>query len=183
MPSIEMLTINEADKDVTEILEIIWRALKYFPKNVWDEVKYIGNANMKYDVKVKIKGLLYEAFLFNSLLSKIRMIRWTMDIKDLLLAVTVDPVIAIYSRIGYRGINRTTSLVHDYVSSDIGMISLFAVKNDVAVMITAHGLGHNRGLRHHNKPIDLMYEGLLEGKSLNKDGFCEACLKRIIKNG
>lgn len=182
MPSMEMLTINEAGKDIEGILEIIWRALEYFPRNVWNEVKYIGNADIRYDVKVEIRGLLYRAFLLNNLLSKIRMIRGAMDIKDLLLAVTVDPVIAIYSRLEHGGISRTVNLVHDYVSSDIGIISLFAVKNDAAVMVTAHGLGHNRGLRHHNKPIDLMYEGLLESKSLDKDGFCGDCLRRIVRS-
>ncbi|MEM1674895.1 MAG: hypothetical protein QXN24_03920 [Candidatus Bathyarchaeia archaeon] len=180
MPSLEVLTVNEASRSIEEILEIIWRALEYFPRGLWDEVMYIGNADIKYDIKVEIKGESYRAFIFNNLLGKIKRIREAMKIKDLLLAVTANPVIAIYSKLGSKGISRVASLVHDYLSSDIGIVSLFAMKDDATTMVTAHGLGHSRGLRHHAEPIDLMYEGLLKSKSLSRDGFCESCLRRII---
>jgi len=180
LPSIGMLAINKVSKE--DLLEIVWRALEYFPEGVWDEVKYLGNAIIRHDMKVKIKGASYEAFIFNNLLDKIKRFRMAIKIKDLLLAVTVDPVIAICSRLGSRGIRYIANLVHDYVSTDVGIVSLFAIEGESAIMVTAHGLGHSRGLRHHGKPIDLMYEGLLENKTLDKDGFCEDCLRRIIIN-
>lgn len=180
MPSMKMLTVNEAGKSIENIIEIIWRALEYFPKGMWDEVRYLGNANIKYDVKIEIKGMLYKAFLFNNLLGKIKKIRGAMGIRDLLLAITVDPVVAVYPKIGSAGISHIVNLVRDYASSDVGIVSLFAMEDDTAIMVTAHGLGHSRGLRHHSEPIDLMYEGLLRNKTLSKEGFCEDCLKRMI---
>lgn len=181
MPSMEMLTVNEANKSIENILEIIWRALEYFPKGVWDEVRYLGNAYIKHDVKVEIKGIFYKAFIFNNLLSKVRRIRGAMGIKDLLLAVTVDPVIAVYPQLESKGISHMVSLVRDYASNDVGIVSLFSLEDDTAVMVTAHGLGHSRGLRHHSEPIDLMYEGLLRSKILNREGFCGDCLRRITE--
>lgn len=180
MTSIEMLTINGAGRSIEDFLEIVWKAIEYFPKGVWSEVKYLGNATVRYDVKVGIRGVFYEAFIFDNLLEKVKIFRRAMRVKDLLLAITVDPVVTMYSRLEFERIRRIVSLVHDYVSTDVGIISFFAVRDGATVMVTAHGLGHNRGLRHHGKPIDLMYEGLLENETLNKDGFCEACLKRII---
>ncbi|MEM2321508.1 MAG: hypothetical protein QXS79_06495 [Candidatus Bathyarchaeia archaeon] len=179
MPSMEMLTVNEASKSIENILEIIWRALEYFPKGVWDEVRYLGNANIKHDVKIGIKGIFYKAFLFNNLIGKIRKIRGAMEIRDLLLAVTVDPVIAVYPQLEPKGISHMASLVRDYASYDVGIVSLFTLENDTAVMVTAHGLGHSRGLRHHSEPIDLMYEGLLGSRILNRKGFCRDCLRRV----
>lgn len=176
----EMLTINEAGKSIEDILEIIWRALEYFPKGVWDEVRYLGNADMRHDVRVEIKGSLYKAFILNSLLNKIRRIREAMKIKDLLLAVTLDPIIAVYPKLELKRISHIVSLVQDYVSNDIGVISLFNIEDNIAPKVTAHGLGHSKGLRHHSEPIDLMYEGLLKSRNLDKDGFCDNCLRRII---
>ncbi|MEM0049147.1 MAG: hypothetical protein QXW39_01240 [Candidatus Bathyarchaeia archaeon] len=182
MPSIEMLTINDTCKNFEDFLEIVWRAIEYFPKGVWDEIKYLGNIIIKHDIKIEINGEPYEAFIFNNLLDKIKRIRMAIKTKDLLLAITVDPVVAIYSRLGSKGVRRMASLVHDYVSTDIGIISLFAIEGESAAMVAAHGLGHSRGLRHHGKPIDLMYEGLLENKTLDKEGFCESCLRKIVIN-
>lgn len=182
MLSIEMLSINDACKNLEDFLEIVWRAVEYFPKGVWDEVKYLGNIVIKHDIKIEINGAFYEAFIFNNLLDKVKRVRMAIKAKDLLLAVTGDPVVAIYSRLGSRGVRRMATLVHDYVSTDIGIISLFAIKGESASMVAAHGLGHSRGLRHHSKPIDLMYEGLLENKTLDKEGFCESCLRKLVIN-
>ncbi|MEM1586623.1 MAG: hypothetical protein QXX99_04640 [Candidatus Bathyarchaeia archaeon] len=182
MPSIKMLTINNSDKSIEEFLEIIWRALEYFPKGLWDEVKYLGDAAVRHDVKVEIKGISYGTFILDNLLDKVKRFRRTMKIKDLLLAVTMDPVIIMFSRLESEGIKHIVGLVHDYVSTDVGIISFFTVRDKNAVMVTAHGLGHNRGLRHHGKPIDLMYEGLLKNKALDKNGFCEDCLRKIVVN-
>lgn len=181
MSSMEMLTINEASKSIKSILEIVWRALEYFPKGMWDEVKYLGNVNISYDVKIKIRGMPHKAFIFDNLLTKIKSIRRAIGIRGFLLAVTVDPIVAVYPRIESRGISHMISLVRDYASSDVGMVSLFAMEDETAIMVTAHGLGHSRGLRHHSEPIDLMYEGLLRSKTLGREGFCGDCLKRMAE--
>jgi hypothetical protein len=51
-------------------------------------------------------------------------------------------------------LRRIVNLVRDYVASDVGMISLFGSDEESAVWISAHGLGHSRGLVHHTEPID-----------------------------
>lgn len=181
MPSIEMLTVNEAHRSFEDILEIIYRALEYFPRDIWDEIDYLGNLNMECDVRVKFKEATYSAFILNNFIKKIRKIRKILQVKDLLLAVTRCPVIDVYSEIGFESVRRFASLVHDYVSTDIGVVSLFNIEGETAINVTAHGLGHNRGLRHHDKPIDVMYEGLLKHKVLNSKGFCENCLRKMLR--
>lgn len=175
-----MLTINMGFKD-DDLLEIMWRALNYFPRGLWDKVNYLGDINMKYDVKVRSKKNIYNAFIFNNLIEKIRKIRKMLQMKDLLLAVTCDPVIAIYHRFRFEveGISQIASLIHDYVSSDVGIVSLFRVNEETASKIVAHGLGHNQGLRHHMEPIDIMYEGLLKHNVLN-EGFCNDCIRKML---
>ncbi|MBS7607517.1 hypothetical protein KEJ14_06760 [Candidatus Bathyarchaeota archaeon] len=180
MPFLEMLTINEGEKRHEEIMEIVWRALKYFPKGLWEEVNYLGNANIKHDVKIKIRESIYGAFIFNNLIGKIKRIRSALGIKNLLLAVTSDPIIAVYHRFDARRLSQVANLIYDYVSWDTGVVSLFRIEDERASKIIAHGLGHNRGLRHHAEPIDIMYEGLLEYKSIRKDGFCNDCIKKIL---
>ncbi|MEM3816105.1 MAG: hypothetical protein QW341_04590 [Candidatus Bathyarchaeia archaeon] len=180
MPSIEALTVNEKEENIEEILEVIWRAVEYFPRGLWEEVNYIGNINVKHDLKVKIKEEMYNAFIFNNLIEKVRGIRKLLQVKNLLLAVTREPVIAIYHRFEDKRLSRFASIVHDYVSSDVGLVSLFRVGEDVGTKIIAHGLGHSRGLKHHTKPIDMMYEGLLMSRTLENEGFCNDCIKRMF---
>jgi hypothetical protein len=72
--------------------------------------------------------------------------------------------------------SRIVNLVRDYVASDVGMVSIYGSDEESAVRISAHGLGHNRGLLHHPDPIGLMYVGLTDGSPLTRDGFCDDCL-------
>jgi predicted Zn-dependent protease len=180
LPSLEVLTINRG-LEGDDLLEIMCRALNYFPKGLWDRVNYLGDVSMKYDVKVRSRENVYNAFIFNNLIEKIKRIRKMLQMKNLLLAVTRDPVIAIYHRFKFEveGISQVASLIHDYVSSDVGVVSLFRVDEEAASKIVAHGLGHNQGLRHHVEPIDIMYEGLLKHDVLN-EGFCDDCIKRML---
>ncbi|MEM1582050.1 MAG: hypothetical protein QXK89_06025 [Candidatus Bathyarchaeia archaeon] len=181
MPFVEMLTINEERKDTEEILEIIWRALEYFPRGLWEGINYLGNVDMKHDLKVKSKDAIYGAFIFNNLINKIRRVRELLQIRDLLLAVTRDPIIAVYHKFEAERLSRIANLIHDYVSNDVGVISLFrAEEHETASKVVAHGLGHNRGLRHHTKPVDIMYEGLLEYSTLKNERFCTDCIRKIL---
>ena len=176
-----MLTINEDDKSSVEISEIIWRALEYFPRDLWIGVNYLGNMNMEHDVKLRSKETVYRAFIFHNLIEKIRRIRKLLKIKEVLLAVTCDPIIAIYHRFEVEKLSCFANLIHDYVSGDVGVVSLFQIEEEKASKVVAHGLGHNRGLRHHVEPVDIMYEGLLKHTALRKNGFCNECLKRMIR--
>lgn len=180
MPLLKMLTINGEDIDSEKVLEIIWRALEYFPRGLWDGADYLGNLNIRHDVKIRFKEAVYGAFVFNNLMEKIRRVRKMLGIDDLLLAITYDPVIAVYHRFEAKKINYFASLIYDYVSRDSGLISFFRVgEGEIASKIVAHGLGHSRGLRHHFKPIDIMYEGLLENGTLRNDGFCGDCIRKM----
>ena len=69
-----------------------------------------------------------------------------LNVKDLLLALTLDPVVLVYHRFLSNGFKRVVNLVRDYVSDDIGVISLFETDGEIGIKIAAHGLGHNQGL-------------------------------------
>mgnify|MGYP001074941428 CR=1 FL=1 len=178
MQLLDMLTINEELKSKEDVMEIVMEAFDYFPEGIWEGIKYLGNVNVKHDLKVKSKEKVYGAFIFNNLIDKIREMKNMLKRDDLLLAVTHDPVIAVYHRFELEKFNRIINLVHDYVSTDLGIVSLFEIEEEAATRIAAHGLGHNRGLRHHAKPIDLMYAELLE-YPIRRDGFCDECQRKL----
>lgn len=173
-----MLTINEM-KNREDLIEVIWKAFDYFPKGRWGGVKFLGNINMEHDLEISSKEEIYSAFIFNNLLGKIRELKNMLKIDDLLLALTFDPVVVIYHRLMSNGFGRIVNLVRDYVSKDVGMISLFEIDEKTGVKIAAHGLGHNQGLNHHEEPIDFMYVGLLNGSQIKKNGFCDDCQKKL----
>jgi hypothetical protein len=176
-----MLTINEQMRSSDDLVEVMWRAFSYFPEGVWEGVNYVGNVMVKQDLKIKSGNDLFGAFLFSRLLREIRDMRSVYSVKELLLGVTHDPVIVVYYRLEGDGFKRVVNLVHDYVASDAGIISLYETEEDVAVKVTAHGLGHNQGLKHHLEPVDFMYEGLLHGKPVRIDGFCDVCQQELDK--
>jgi hypothetical protein len=182
LPLLNLVTVNEEHENKEDLLEVIWRALEYFPGGLWEGANYLGNLDVKYDLKIKSKDNVYGAFIFSRLMEKIRRVRLMLQVKDLLLAVTCDPIITVYHRFEGKGFKQVANLVYDYVSKEIGVVSLFRIEYDrTAARIVAHGLGHNQGLRHHLKPIDVMCEGLLEHDRLINDGFCNECLKKMMK--
>ena len=176
-----MMTINEEAKNNDDIIEVVWKAFDYFPEETWECVKYIGNINIKHDLKIKIKEKIYGAFIFNHLITKIREIKSLLESKNLVLGLTHDPVIAVYHRIEEDRIKRIVNLVRDYVSRNTGLVSLFEIEAETATKIAAHGLGHNQGLEHHTDPVDLMYARLLNGNPIKKDGFCIECKRKLKK--
>jgi len=179
--SLDMLTINEELRNEEDLVEVIWKAFTYFPEGIWKGVNYVGNINVKCDLKIKTEEEDCGGFTFPRLIRKIRKMKSTFGIDDLLLGVTHDPVIFIYHQFEVDRIRRVVNLVHDYVSNDVGVISLFDTDKDAPAKVTAHGLGHNQGLEHHADPVDLMYTGLLHGKPIKIDGFCDECKRKLKK--
>jgi hypothetical protein len=176
---LDVFTLNQGSKDRWELIDIVQKAMEYFPDKIWDGVKYIGNINATYNVKIKVNQELRGAFDVNELVKRIRELRELLEIDNLLLALTLDPVVLSYYRYGADKFSRILNLVKDFVASDIGLISLFNTDEETAIRISAHGLGHSKGLMHHSKPLDLMYVGLLDGSPLRNSTFCEDCKKKL----
>lgn len=183
MQSLDMLTINEEFMNREDLVEMMWKAFSYFPRGIWEGVNFVGNMNVKCDLKIRSKQDVCGAFIFSHLLRKIKEMKNILKTEDLLLAMTHDPVIAVYHRFEVDRFKRTINIVHDYVSNDVGMVSLYETDEDAAAKVAAHGLGHNQGLTHHAEPIDLMYEGLLHGRPIEIDGFCNECKRKLKKSG
>jgi hypothetical protein len=175
------LTINDQPSNKEDLVEIMWRAYRYFPEDLWTGVNYVGNVNVKHDLEIKSNEEAHGAFIFSRLVRKVRKMKNGLGIEDLLLAVTHDPVIIMYHRFELKKFKRIVDLVHDYVSDDVGILSLFKTDEEVATKIAAHGLGHNQGLTHHAEPIDLMYVRLLKGDPIRIDGFCIECQQKLKK--
>lgn len=179
MSSLDMLTVNEELGNKEDLVEVMWKAFSYFPRGIWEGVNYVGNISVKRHLKIKSKEEVYGAFVFSHFIRRIREMRSMFRVEDLLLAVTHDPVIVMFHRFEVDRFKRIVNVVHDYVSDDVGMISLFETDEDATTRVTAHGLGHNQGLTHHAEPLDLMYAGLLDGNPIEIDGFCSKCKRKL----
>lgn len=181
MHFVDMLTINEEPKNTEDLMGIVREAVDYFPEGIWEGINYLGSVNVKYDLEMKAREKVYRALIFDNLMTRIREMKNVLESRRLLLAVTHDPVISIYHRFELEKFKRIVNLVRDYVSRDVGIISLFEIEEEAATRIAAHGLGHNQGLKHHATPIDLMYAGLLDRHPIRRDGFCDECQRKLEK--
>jgi hypothetical protein len=123
-----MMTINEEEKNSEELMEVMWKVIKYFPEGIWEGVKFLGNVNVEHDLEVNYKENVYGAFTFNNLLSRIRQMRNLLKKDDFLLALIFDPIIVTYHRLISDSLKRMVDLVRDHVSKDVGMISLRSMK-------------------------------------------------------
>lgn len=179
MGSIGVLTINDEPENVEDLASIVECAKEYFPVDTWGAISYLGELSLQHDVEIATRGEFFRAFIFDRLIEKVRGLRRPERADDLLLAITRDPIVATYFVFNGKTFKRTSYLVHDYVASGNGVVSLFAVEEDASSKVVAHGLGHNKGLRHHAKPIDLMYSELLQSPSLRVEGFCNKCLGQL----
>lgn len=179
MQSLDVLTINEEPNSGKKSLEFIREAFCYFPEGMWQGINYLGNMNLKHDLRIKSEEKIHEAFIFSSLMIRIRRKKEQLKSQGLLLAVTCDPVIAVYRRLESGMFEEVINLICDYVSHDAGVISLFKIEERTAPKVAAHGLGHNKGLIHHAEPVDLMYARLLNGHPIQTDGFCRKCRRKL----
>jgi predicted Zn-dependent protease len=179
LQKLDILTINERLHSSEELIEVIWKALELFPKDLWEEVNYLGNLEAQHHVKIQSKDETKDAFMVDKLMKAIRALRESLEVKNLLLTLTSDPVIIMFYYLDHDGFKTQVRLVHDYVNTKVGVISLFSIDLEKAVKVSAHGLGHNLGLEHHKEPIDLMYVRLLDGLKTYKEGFCDECIDKI----
>lgn len=175
------LTINENAENVANLSEIVYAAIKYFPKGTWSEVEYFGNIKIKHKFQIKLQEKVFGALIFEEMIGKLKEMKNILGFKGLLLALTHDPLIRINYYFEGGRFKRFVSWIHDYVVKTIGVVSFFKIEEETTIMVTAHGLGHNQGLAHHLEPVDLMYVGLLENKPIKKIGFCEDCEQRLEK--
>ncbi|MFQ6086923.1 MAG: hypothetical protein ACE5OV_02775 [Candidatus Bathyarchaeia archaeon] len=182
MRSMDVLTINGEPENERDLVKIAEDARSYFPTETWDDVRYLGKLSLKYHVKIATSGKSFGAFLFEKLTKGIRRIKDSHRLVNLLLGITTDPIVAIYYFFDGKHFKRTIYFVHDYVTETVGVVSLFRVNEEFSSKVVAHGLGHSRGLRHHIKPIDLMYPGLLRTPTLQVEGFCKVCLRKLTKD-
>jgi len=180
MGSIDVLTVNEEPESQVDLIRVVEEAKNYFPTEIWDDVRYIGKLKMNHDVTITTGEEHRGAFLVEKITKRIKRIR-DCELMNLLLGITTDPVIAMYYYFDGNLFRRSLFLVHDYVSEKIGIVSLFRVKEGSASKVVAHGLGHNRGLVHHYKPIDLMYSRLLNALTLRIEGFCKDCKSKLAE--
>lgn len=180
---IDVLTINEGPNNEEELIEILGQACEYFPRGTWESIGYLGNLNMEHDIRIASNRRVYGAFIFEKLVRKIRKLKNMFEAFELLLGITSDPIVTVYYKFEMGTYERMVNLIHDYVSEDVGVVSLFRIKNESASKLIAHGLGHNRGLRHHMDPVDLMYIDLLNCPMLNKEAFCRECTSKLKKMG
>ncbi len=181
MRSINVLTISEESEGWEGLVRIVEAATNFFPSVAWDSVEYVGKISLEHDVKITAKNASFGAFLLENLIQKIKRIKNSDKLVNLLLGLTSDPIVAMYYFFDGVKFKRESFLVHDYVTEKVGVVSLFHVEKDASSKVVAHGLGHNKGLRHHIEPIDLMYSELLKSSVLRIDGFCKGCLHKLAK--
>jgi hypothetical protein len=182
MRSIDVLLINGEPANGRDVIKIVEDASCYFPTETWDDVEYLAKLILEHDVTIVTGGESFGAFLFEKLTKRIGKIKRSNKLMNLLLGITPDPIVAVYYYLDGRRFKRTLHLVHDYVDDRIGVVSLFRVNEGSSSKVVAHGLGHNRGLRHHQEPIDLMYSELLRTPTLQVEGFCKVCLRKLTED-
>ena len=182
MRSINVLTINGEPESERDLIKIVAEAKSHFPAETWDSLRYFGKLNLEHDVQIATGGDSLGGFLFEKLTKRIVRIKKQQRSLNLLLGITPDPILGMYYFFDGGNFKRSIYTVHDYVTKEIGIVSLFRVKEADSSKVVAHGLGHSRGLRHHLEPVDLMYSELLKTVTLQVEGFCEVCLHKLTKD-
>lgn len=182
MQSINVLTINGEPENGLDLVKVAEDARGYFPTETWNDIKYLGKLSLNHDAKIVASGESFGAFLFDKLTKRIRRIKDSHGLMNLLLGITSDPILAMYYFFDGKHFKRALYLVHDYVTEAIGVVSLFRVNERRSSKVVAHGLGHSKGLRHHQEPIDIMYSGLLRTPTLQVEGFCKVCLHKLTRD-
>ena len=182
MASLDILMINNRPEDKVDLIKVFEKAKNYFPNGIWDNVTCIGKLDIEHDLQVETQGRLCGALIFKKLIKKIKKIYVSDRFMNLLIAVTQDPVIDLYYFFDGNNFKRLSYLIHDYMVKKFGIVSFFMLNGENSKKVIAHGLGHNKGLHHHAKPVDLMYSELLKTPKLQVEGFCEDCQEKLSHN-
>ncbi len=182
MRSINVVTIEKELENEGDLVKIVENAKEYFPAEMWDQVNYLGNLSLGHDVEIAACGERFGAFLFEKLARRIQEMRSADRLSDLLLGITPNPIVAVYTFFDRGQFRREVCLVHDYVNQNVGVVSLFHVVGETSRRLIAHGLGHSKGLSHHARPVDLMFPELLKLSSLEVKGFCKDCLRKLTED-
>ena len=181
MQSISVLTINKEPESEQDLVKIAEGAIRYFHTGTSNDVMYLGKLSLDHDVKVATSQECLGAFLFKTLIRRIRRLRDSYRATNFWLGMTPDPVVDMYCFLEGTHLKRASYLVHDYMTEAVGIASLFRVNEGFSSKIVAHGLGHSRGLLHHADPIDLMYSELLDASKLKVEGFCKLCSCKLTR--
>jgi len=181
MQSINVLTINREPENERDLVNIVEKARRYFPTETWDDIMYLGKLSLEHDLKIAISRESFGALLLEKLIKRIEEMKGSDRLTSLLLGITPDPVVAVYCFFDGKNFKKMLYLVHDYVTEKVGVVSIFQLDEETSRKVVAHGLGHNRGLRHHVEPIDLMCSELLRIPILQVEGFCRVCLRTLKK--
>ncbi|UCD96371.1 MAG: hypothetical protein JSV35_07770 [Candidatus Bathyarchaeota archaeon] len=180
MEPIGVLAINPETKeqphDFTKTVQV---ATSYFPSETWDGIEYLGEINARCDVRILVGKSVHEAFLFRRLVEKVNVFRKRSNWINVLLGITVKPVIATHWCFDGIRFKRVSYFVVDYVAKSVGIVSFYQVEGEFPTKVVAHGLGHSKGLRHHTEPLDVMYSDLLRASTLYVEGFCHTCKTEI----
>lgn len=176
MQTIDLIAINAELKSDLDLMGIVEKAKDYFPKENWGEVRCLGQLTLEHDVKVAAGRQTLGALLFDKLIVKIGKIMNEFRLTSLFLGLTPDPIVGTSYFLQEGTYRKLAYLVHDYVNQRLGVVSLFSIDEEASSKVLAHGLGHSKGLRHHEKPADLMHPELLRLPNLQINGFCRACL-------
>jgi hypothetical protein len=182
MQSISVLSIDGDGEGDVDLVRIVEEAEHYFPLEGRNEIKYLGKVSLEHDVKVLVGRQCLGGFKFEKLVEKTRKLMVHLQVESLLLGITLDPVVGTNYFFNGNTFKRIAYLVHDYVTEKLGVVSLFQLSEESSSRVVAHGLGHNRGLCHHEKPVDLMHPELLKFDRLQVDGFCKVCARWLIEN-
>ncbi|MFP3985571.1 MAG: hypothetical protein ACLFU9_06370 [Candidatus Bathyarchaeia archaeon] len=181
MSAIKVLTINAELESEEELVKIVEGARKYFPSETWNNIQYVGELSLKHEFQIALNEKSFGALFFEKLLNKLERIKGANRLVNLLLGITPDPIVAFYYFFDGKNFKKSFYFIHDYVAEKTGVVSLFQVDEEMSSKVVAHGLGHNRGLRHHAEPIDFMYSGLLKSPRLKVDGFCKICIRKLTE--
>lgn len=187
MAKIELLTINKNIVHAEEMADIVERAYDFFPYNLWDGVEVLGGVEIPHDTKIKINGESYPAHTHINLIEKLKKVKETLKIDNPLIGISYDPLVRPYVAYDSGMMRVFVELLIDYVHKDIVAYSSFGVSPSKSTDFAVHTLGHLGGLRHHEKPTDIMYYALATDKNLKINFlgifhryFCKRC-KRNLK--
>jgi len=196
MNLLDVVTINSKGQ-YDGYIKILENAVSFFPSYARYEINPKGNIELTPDGEAIIRGRIHSYFLFKTVMRELRRYRRKHGIENPVFGVTQIVILDIYRRFERGRFKRGVDAVHDYVTDEVGFVSLWKSEyfrdENAPNMITAHAIGHNKGLKHHIAPDDFMYTWLtrlFEKNSLEENQpvpqrlseLCQKCKNILKKN-